>query len=404
MQAIGVISEWNPFHNGHRYLLIQMHAAMPEAAVIGIMSGNYVQRGEPAVLSKWQRATLALQHGCDIVVELPMWSATAPADLFAHGGVAAAIALGCEALAFGSESEHFVDYERLAAWVVHHPHWQDALPTDPTVNRGQFQLQALAQLPKQIPALRGLNIDFTDASNTLLAFSYAKANIEQGAPLRLLPVQRLGNSHRSQAPSAATSYASSTAIRRLLRAPKTAANCEQLAAITPQDTLALLEELKTVPTWEAWYPYVRYLLLSQSLTTLATYYQVYEGIETVFQRVAKTALTLEDFLHEVTNRQWTVGRVKRALLMIALGVTDSEMTHLLSVQQPLLLLGATTKGRQYLKQHTMAREQGHVLINRVDHQAQTQWPMWLRGDRLYQTFLNPDAGEQNYGHPPIFVR
>ncbi|MDO4670281.1 MAG: nucleotidyltransferase family protein [Aerococcus sp.] len=398
MKGIGVISEWNPFHNGHRYLLNTIHQQFPEACVIGIMSGNFVQRGEPAILSKWARARLALENGCDVVVELPMWYATAPADDFATGGVMAASALGCSSLAFGVESPNFSDYVALAAWVVKHPDWQKEMPA--TVNKGQATLQALATLPQQIPELKGLSIDFDGVSNTLLAFSYAKASIKLHAGLEFLPIERQGAKHQNHTLTAA--FTSSTAIRQGIETLSSVKLQQKLKEVVPKETLIAIRQATAFPNGEQWYPYVRYQLLSQSEETLRGYYQMYEGIEHVFKRVAKQALTLGEFMEQVTNRQWTIGRVKRALLMVALGVTEAEMVSLRLGRQPLLLLGATQKGRHYLKnQQELAN---FPIISRVDHQAEDTWAMWLRGDRIYQTFLNPDAGEQNFGHPPLFVR
>ncbi|MDO4680389.1 MAG: nucleotidyltransferase family protein [Aerococcus sp.] len=404
MYSIGVISEWNPFHNGHRYLLQEIHHKHPEAVVIGIMSGNYVQRGQPAVLTKWQRARTALLNGCDLVVELPVWYATAPADLFGDGGVGMATALGCDGLAFGVENTNFRDYETLADWVVAHPDWEEEISKPATLNRGQATLEALGQLPYSVPALSHLTIDFTAASNMLLAFSYAKANAKRHHPLQLLPIQRSGAHHRTEQVDTASPYTSSTAIRQALTRPITPDAEESLKSFIPEATWQDLIASDVFPTLSQWYPYLRYQLLSQSQETLRNYYQMYEGIEVVFQRAAKTNRTLDDFMLQVTNRQWTPGRVRRALVMMGLGVRESEMLDVLNGLQPLFLLGASIQGRRYLKSGQLPVDSKYHLISRVDRTVSKKWPLWLRADRIYQCFLNPTVEEQNFGHPPVFVQ
>ena len=109
-QACGIIAEYNPFHRGHAYQLQQARQKSGAACLIVAMSGNYVQRGEPAIVDKWQRARLALDHGADIVVELPFAVSCQPADRFATGALAILAALGCDTLAFGTETPTF-DYQ-----------------------------------------------------------------------------------------------------------------------------------------------------------------------------------------------------------------------------------------------------------------------------------------------------
>lgn len=117
MRITGIIAEYNPLHNGHRYQLQQARAASHADLVIVCMSGNYVQRGEPAILDKWTRAQLALSNGADMVVELPFASAVQPADRFADGAVKLLAALGCQTLAFGSEYPTF-DYQQVGQQIL----------------------------------------------------------------------------------------------------------------------------------------------------------------------------------------------------------------------------------------------------------------------------------------------
>ena len=104
MSVVGIIAEYNPFHSGHEFLLNQARLIAGKDPIIVLMSGNYVQRGEMAIMSKWSRAKAALQSGADLVLEMPFSTAVEPADLFALGSVSALKALGVENLVFGVEN------------------------------------------------------------------------------------------------------------------------------------------------------------------------------------------------------------------------------------------------------------------------------------------------------------
>jgi len=134
------------------------------------MSGNYVQRGAPSLVSKWARAAVALENGCDLVVELPFWFAIQPADYFAEGGVKALAALGATAISFGVEDDHFADYEQLAKWMVAHPNQvaaADQYVAD--VDNRSFaekRIAAIQYLQATHPEIADLKVNFKENANT----------------------------------------------------------------------------------------------------------------------------------------------------------------------------------------------------------------------------------------------
>lgn len=103
MKAVGLVTEYNPFHNGHIYHIEAAKAATGADVVVAVMSGNFVQRGEPALMDKWHRAQLALSHGVDLVIELPTFFAVQPSHLFADGAIQLLTALNVKQVVFGSE-------------------------------------------------------------------------------------------------------------------------------------------------------------------------------------------------------------------------------------------------------------------------------------------------------------
>ena len=182
MTVTGIIAEFNPFHNGHKYLLD--HA---EGIKIVAMSGNFVQRGEPAIVDKWIRAQMALENGADLVVELPFFTAVQSADYFASGAVDILSRLGIDSLTFGTEE--VLDYQTIADVYSEKSEEMEAfvesLPSD---------LSYPQKTQKMWEKFAG--VDFTgNTPNHILGLAYAKACAGKGITLN--PIQRQGAGYHS---------------------------------------------------------------------------------------------------------------------------------------------------------------------------------------------------------------
>ncbi|OYQ66981.1 nucleotidyltransferase family protein [Aerococcus sp. 1KP-2016] len=421
MQAVGIIAEWHPFHHGHAYQLQQARVKSGADIVIGIMSGNYVQRGEPALISKWDRAQVALDNGCDLVVELPFWYATQPADIFASGGIQALSAMGCDFVSFGVEDPHFKDYEQLAQWMHDHPEAvTDAntiVDANDNMSFAEKRIAAIKLLMAQNDAISHLNIHFQDNANTLLAFAYAKANAQLDKPMQLVPVDRIGDNHRlesideSSLTEQSHRFTSGSAIRRMIQTSDVLSEDfpVKLAAVVPEEMVATLVKAsahQAVVGWDQLYPFLKYRLMSASPKELAGIYQMSGGMEHRMQDAISRVVSFEDFVDNVRNRNWSRNRVQRTALMTVLNVLDAEMQVMLAPErpQPLMLLAANAVGRGYLKlmKEKLSHESNRwQLVSRVDQLVERMWPMWIQADRIYE-LLAPQLPSQNFNHPPIF--
>ena len=196
MTVTGIIAEFNPFHNGHKYLLEQA-----EGVKIVAMSGNFVQRGEPAIVDKWIRAQMALENGADLVVELPFLVAVQSADHFAKGAVEILSRLGIDQLTFGTEE--VIDYQAIATVYskkeVDMEAFLRSLPDD---------LSYPQKTQKMWETFAG--VEFTgDTPNHILGLAYAKACAGKGIALKA--IQRQGAGYHSEEKEVA--YASATSLR-----------------------------------------------------------------------------------------------------------------------------------------------------------------------------------------------
>ncbi len=351
MQAIGVICEFNPFHEGHAYLLRRMREAVGEnGCVVCAMSGRFVQRGTAAILDPYLRADCALSGGADLLVELPFpWSAGS-AEHFARAGVHILASLGVDTLAFGSESGDGALLDRAA----------DA-PAAPTFaeryaalcRSGKGTAAAYAEvlrafLGEDAPA------DFP-SSNDFLGIAYLSALKElrraRGVSPEPLIVRREGAGYREDT-LAAEGYPSATALRRLIfeAAEDPIALSAILEGTMPEEALAIC--LAAIERGDAPVDHHRLLPFFHAHYRLQTFEAVEEyaecggGLAALICARARASASPDAFFEALRSRQYTDARLRRAMLYGALGVTEQDLR---TMPTYTTLLGANERGRAYLK-------------------------------------------------------
>lgn len=374
LQAVGIIAEYNPFHNGHAYQIAQARAKTGADVVVAAMSGNWVQRGEPALMDKWQRAQAALAGGVDLVVELPAAAALQPAHLFARGGVALLAALKCRWLAFGTEHPD-MDYQRLMAH----------LPTDPATFK-RFDQTYASLFQGYLREQTGITLN---AANDILGFFYALANQQQGQPLALLPLARRGSQHNDTTIGAQSGFASATAIRTAA----VTGNWSAVSSVVPAETLTALQTAQ-LTSWPDFWPWLRYQLVSSDVADLRALYQITEGVEYRLKRAAQASATFADFMHAAKTKRYTYTRLQRQSAYILLQAKPSEMSP---QPQYLRVLGYSRRGQQYL--HQIKKQVALPLISRADRD-------WQKGpgefdDRLGVLRTLVTGIDQDYGRIPV---
>ena len=166
MQAIGIICEYNPFHNGHLYHIKSIKKLYPDSIIILVMSGNFLQRGDVSVINKWDKAKIALTYGVDIVVELPFHFATQSSDIFAHGAVSILNSLGVNKIVFGSESNNIKLLSELADIQINNSLYDKKVKE--YMDSGCNYPSAMSK------ALKDINGKTINKPNDLLGLSYIK--------------------------------------------------------------------------------------------------------------------------------------------------------------------------------------------------------------------------------------
>ena len=336
MKAAGIIAEYNPFHSGHLYQIEQVRALTGADFVIIAMSGDFVQRGEPAVYDKYTRTAMALNCGADLVLELPVCFATGSAEDFAASGVSLLDKLGTvDLLCFGSESGDLVPLKAAA----------DVLCREPEAYRAS--LKELLRQGCSYPAARSDALcrylkDSSDyrpvlsSPNNILAVEYLKALQRQESPIEPFTIRRTGQDYREEAfPSDSGVFASATALRRLIWEQRRdgAASIRTTGFLRGQIPPAAIQALTSEQAqFSPIFPddlsemlQYRLLDLLKQKADLSGYADMSPELAS---RLERLALNLDSFtgrIEQLKTRQYTYTRISRALLHLILGITSAQM-------------------------------------------------------------------------------
>ena len=362
MTITGIIAEFNPFHNGHKYLLEQA-----EGLKIVAMSGNFMQRGEPAFVDKWTRAQMVLENGADLVVELPFLISVQSADYFADGAVAILAKLGINQLTFGTEE--MIDYNQMAVtYVTKQAAMEDYLASLPDHLSYPQKSQDMWE--------HFTGISFSgNTPNHILGLAYAKACAVR--KIKLQPIKRLGAGFHSESKS--ETIASATAIRLHRNDPafveKSVPNYDLLQAC-PQ------------VSWDNYFPLLKYQVLTHSDLTKVC--QVNNELASRIQSAIHSASSLEDLVDKVATKRFTKARVRRVLTYILVNAVEKP------IPEAVRLLGFSQKGQEHLKGVKKSVE----IISRI---GKVPWDETSqRADTIYR-LGHPDIIEQNLGRIPLGI-
>ena len=314
MKTCGIIAEYNPFHNGHQYQIQKTREQTGCDLIIAVMSGNFVQRGEPALVSKRMRAEAAVRNGADIVIELPYIYATQSASRFAFGGVRLLKLAGVQWISFGSECGNLENLRDIADTPVNPDHLHVSMDT------GMSFPKAYSLLTSQMQP------------NDILAVSYLK----ELKDCDIIPVviPRTSNYQSTELSGHASALAIRTALKDGRDISGTTVMQEQLESCSK----AYMEQL---------YPYLRTLLLTTPKEALAETFLFSEGIESHLQKNAAGAADWESFLNSCTSYRYTAGRIRRCCLQAACHITKHEVSRLPEMDT-LHVLAFNEKGREWL--------------------------------------------------------
>lgn len=363
MATVGIICEYNPLHRGHAHQIEVIRRSFgADTRIVCCMSGNFVQRGAPAIFDKTIRAKAAIAAGADLVAELPIGAALSSAEGFAAGGVAV-LSNCCDAVSFGVES---MDAAELwgAAKVLLSPEFppllKQALETG--LSFPAARQRALEAMGVRCPGLQ--------LPNNILAVEYCKAILNQGADIQIFPIRREGDYH---AETLGDGFPSATAVRRAIL------NGESWTDALPKQTQSIFENAPQhcLAAGE------RAILGKLRIMTDAEFEALPYGSEGLWRKLMKASrkeATLEAIIEATKSKRYTRSRIDRMILCAFLGLTE-EALH--SPAPYVRVLAFNDRGRSILKEQPEFRNAGEA----IDH---PYWDLERRCGNLYGLFCSDD--------------
>lgn len=324
VEAVGIICEYNPFHNGHIYHINEIKKMYPEAVIVLVMSGNFTQRGEVSIMDKWKKTDIALDY-VDLVVELPFVFSVQSADIFAHGAISILKKLGVKRIVFGTESLDRDELLKIAE--VQRGDKFDSLVKsylDEGVNYP-------TSLSKAVYDIAGINVE---SPNDLLGLSYVKEL--EGTDIEPVTIKRTNDYHETKLEG---SIASGTAIRKAI-----------LKGVDIRDyvPLATYNYLDKIHTNEDYFDYLKYKIISE-IDNLDVYLNVDEGIENRIKKCIYESYSLGELIDKVKTKRYTYNKLNRMFTNILCGFTK-DMARKYKDIEYIRVLGFNSKGRRYLKE------------------------------------------------------
>lgn len=339
MKCAGVIVEYNPFHNGHLHHIQKTYQSFDFDGLIAVMSGNWVQRGEPAILDKWQRAQMALNQGVDLVIELPFIWACQSAREFAEGSVCLLDSTGVvNYQTFGSESANLDYLNKAAKTLVKEPE-SLKIELKKHLNSGNSYPFALTKAlnnyidsgPKEI------------TPNDILGIEYLKSHIKLNTNIKTSVVQRVGSNYHEEKLN--SDIASATAIRKALE------KGYKVDSYVPPSTLEILNKSKNeLLFFKSLEKFILYRLRTTPPKELTRITGWEKGLENRLKKRAIHSTNLEEFFNEITSRRYTRGRINRYLVHLLMEVSKDKIKYFNKKGPPYIrILGMNSTGKSLIK-------------------------------------------------------
>lgn len=325
-KIIGVIAEYNPFHLGHRYQIEKIKELYPNSIIIAIISTNFTQRGDISLLNKWNKTTICLNEGIDLVIELPTLFATQSADIFAYGALSILNKFKIDTLVFGSETNDIDYFTTLANIQINNPKYPELVK-----NYLSLGLNYPTAMSKALKELTNTKID---KPNDLLALSYIKEIIKNNYHITPISIKRT-NDYHSNSLQNNTNIINASLIREMFL------NNQDISPYIPNNTKELLYQYLSL---NKAYTLLKYNIINNE-NNLSTYLDIEEGLDKRILKYLDTSHTWIDLVNNLKTKRYTYNKINRTLLHLLLNIKKEENTK----EIYLRVLGFNNKGREYLK-------------------------------------------------------
>lgn len=403
MKIGGIIAEYNPFHKGHSYQIEEFKRISSCSHLVVAMSGNFVQRGGPALVDKYARAQMALDKGVDLVIEIPSIFAGQTAEIFARGGLLSLNSLDCvDSFCFGSEDGNIDRLTSLADFIYDQADWIDQRVRD--LMKGSLSY-ARAREEAIKEGFKDFDLgNILTESNNILGLEYLKEARRLGSPMEPVTIRRKGSSYNCD--DLGGDLPSASAIRKALLESTMEIKPGQesgrlddlgfrgldqsLGMALDKSVLNIIKDLGNqgigLMGEESFFQEISYIV-ARDKGKLDGYFEVNGGLDKSIEKVVLTSASMEDTLESLTNKSHTRAKLRRALYNILLGIRRSDLDQVKLVKSlPYIrVLGMTERGRDILR---MAKERSGIEI--VTSPAKALDSDQYRENALYRQLLDID--------------
>ena len=324
MASVGIICEYNPFHNGHLYHLNEIRKLYKDDTIVLVLSGNFTQRGDFSIIDKWKKTEIAKKAGIDLIVELPFPFSTSSADYFSYGAVTILENLKVEKLVFGSETDNINDLVEIAKCQVENKDFDKLVKI-----YSKFGYNYPTAISNAVYDLTGKKVD---TPNDLLGVSYIKTILENNYKIKPISIKRINDYHDKKIKK----ISSSTAIREALKENK------DIKKAIPDFVYDYLNDLHFK---EDYFKFLKYKIITEK--DLSIYQDVSEGLDQKLKKVINESYSYEELIEKLKSKRYTYNKLSRMLLHILVGFTKEKMNNMKTLEY-IRILGFSKKGQIYL--------------------------------------------------------
>lgn len=385
-RVLGIIAEYNPFHNGHMYHLEKAKEQSGAQYSICVMSGNFVQRGNTSILNKWKKAEMALKNGIDLVIELPTIYSVASAESFSLGAIKLLDSLKIvDAISFGAETDDFAALNNISNIAFEEPKkYKDLLNKELKKGISFPQARENALMLYLDDNKRYANI--LNSPNNILAIEYLKSLKKIKSTIQPIPIKREKVYYNEN--TIVDEFASATAIRNLLKNKQ----FSEIRKVVPKDTYEILSkesELENIVLdLSAYEKQIIYNLRKMSAEEIAQLPDVNEGLEHSIKNAASFSNNIKDFINIVKTKRYTQTRIQRILICALLGITKRDVIMGKRAIPYIRVLGFNEKGKELISRISKANPKAQVITSVKKFEKQNN-------NKTYKRLLDIDIFSTN---------
>ncbi len=327
MKSVGIIAEYNPFHNGHLYHLNEVKKMFPGYTIILVMGGNFMQRGETSVIDKYSKTKIALDNNIDLVIELPFNFATQSADIFAKGALQILNFLKVDYLVFGSETNNIQNLKDFAEIQLNNNSYQKKVKD--FLDEGLNYPTALSKALKEVT---GIEID---TPNDILGLSYVREIIQNNYKIEPVCIKRTSDYHDLKTDE---NIISASNIRNKLK------NNIDIKKYVPKCTYSYLND-DNLSFIDKYFNYLKYGII-ENIDNLNSFLTVDEGIDNRVKKYIFSSKSYDELIKNVKTKRYTYNKISRMLCHILTGYRKIDKKENIEY---IRILGMNNLGQNYIK-------------------------------------------------------